>query len=100
MKSKPQVTIWFEPIDRHVIAMHAIRHWDMPSNGVFMLVIAAEVNRRSLLREKIAEITALLEQRERTLMAWHGRSWRHRLCDRVVDRSVYDWETFVEDCGD
>ncbi len=93
----PQITYWRERIDvvvrpvtgrgrqrwgvesfgsDRIYVGHAVRNWDVPSNGVFALFTAEEINSypgwRQTLREK-------LEARERRLFHEFGRYWRGHL---------------------
>lgn len=85
----PQITYWRTRIDYcfnngkgeawvgtdRIWAGHAIRNWDVPSNGVFMLFTGDEIRGwewRNALKEK-------LEARERRLFHEFGRLWRGHL---------------------
>jgi hypothetical protein len=85
MKNLPQIHYWTDRIDAHVISVHAVRGWgDRPSNGVFLLMPAADWRRWQPRQDAEAELTRRIKERERVLLGWYGpRDWRNHLCDRI-----------------
>lgn len=87
MKAKPQIHFWTEVIERHsihtripnVLALNACRAWMFPANGVFMIFTSDELlswDSRRHCRELVAK---KLEARERALLDYYGRHFRHHL---------------------
>jgi hypothetical protein len=85
MKTLPQIHFWTDRIDRDVISVHAVRGWgDRPSNGVFLLMPAADWNHGLRRTDAQSELMRRLKERERILLGWYGpRDWRNHLCDRI-----------------
>lgn len=85
MKPKPQIHLWVEPVEinaaaghESIYAVNACRAWDVPANGVFMLFFGHEFVGWN--RSTVAELLKRkLEARERALVNWYGRSYRHHL---------------------
>jgi hypothetical protein len=85
MKNLPQIHYWVDRIDAWVISVHAVRGWgDRPSNGVFLIMPAADWRKWYSRQDAEAELIRRLKERERTLFNWYGpRDWRNHLCDRI-----------------
>lgn len=89
LKAMPQVATWWECIDPYALAVHAVRCWDMPSNGEFILVTTAEIAQPGSWGKRVEfEIKAIerLKEREAILWNFYGRAWRHHMLDRI------DWD--------
>lgn len=81
----PQIMFWFERVDRgsdRIWSGHAVRNWDLPSNGVFALFTHAEIHDT---RQWHSVLRAKLEARERRLFSEFGHRWRHHLADYSED---------------
>jgi hypothetical protein len=85
MKNLPKIHIWREMIEPGVFAYNAVRGWQEPSNGVFILAAMPERGYFTYQeREEIgAELARRLRNREHQLVAWYGRHWRHHMTDRI-----------------
>lgn len=87
-KKKPQVVYWRDRIDDLFTTVHACRAWDVPSNGVFLLVtrdaIATWSGRDEI--ERILEVK--LSRREQAASAAFGHQWRRHL----TDMQFYGWD--------
>jgi len=85
MKNLPGIDFWWDKIDDRALSAHAVRRWQEPSNGVFMLVAIPSCGYVSYReREQIqTELERRLRNREHQLAAWYGRHWRHHLTDRI-----------------
>jgi len=86
MKNLPKIHFWNERIDSGTVAFNALRGWQEPSNGVFMLAAIPACGYFSwTAREEIQhELEKRLRTREHQLVAWYGRHWRHHLTDRIT----------------
>lgn len=95
MKGLPKITYWIDPItvpslnDRGtsdwVYACSAVRNWDVPSNGVFLIFTHAELfdwRKRVAWREALKHA---LEQREKRIAREYQRRARHHLTDYFDD---------------
>ena len=84
-KHLPKIAFWHDRIDTHVVSFHAVRCWDLPSNGVFLLTPFPTCGYFSWSERQdiISELTRRLVERERILFNWYGRAWRHHLCERI-----------------
>jgi hypothetical protein len=83
----PAILFWRTRIDEHVWACHAVRNWDRPSNGVFMLVTTDELfcrewSKRLDWRGHLAD---KLGEREKRLFREYGRFWKDYLCEYTDD---------------
>lgn len=98
MQKLPQIAYWKERINDHdhgnippgtdlIIACHACRNWDMPSNGVFLLFTWAELfgSPYSVRRDWKGELKAALEARERRLVRQYERRVKHHLAEYFED---------------
>lgn len=85
MMKVPRVTIWRERIDGTASVVHAVRNWDVPSNGVFMLIVSADWQTWDNRSRLMKEITEKLQERELRLFREFGRLWRHHLCHYFDD---------------
>lgn len=85
MKPLPGVIIWYERIDGDMFALHCVRKWDLPSNGVFLLVHPGELATWDGRQAAFRTIERKLELREKRLAMWHGRRWRHHMTEYNFD---------------
>ena len=91
MKNLPAITYWRERVGHEpggptIYAVHAVRNWDVPSNGVFLLYTASELHGNwDSRRDWRKELAEKLGKRERALAAEFGRYLRDHLCDYSAD---------------
>lgn len=92
MQKLPKIHIWIDRIDRDVVSVHAVRGWgDRQSNGVFLIMPAADWKRWEPKWDAQRELERRLKDRERALLSWYGRDWRNHLCARIrADGRIID----------
>jgi hypothetical protein len=99
MEKLPRINFWKErvtgdgqhgnipPGTDFVIACHACRNWDVPSNGVFLLFTWEELYGREYSKrvDWRARLEEALKARERRLVRDYSRRVRHHLADYYDD---------------
>lgn len=85
----PAIVFWFEPIDSVMLCGHAMRAWERPSNGVFVLI--QRENYRSW--DDVQGVKRILEQklrqREAGMMKKLGQHRWHLMFEREGwDRAI------------
>lgn len=70
-----------------VYACHAVRNWDVPSNGVFALFPFEDLFSREYSKrvDWYGVLAARLAERERRLFREYGRMWKHHLTEYFDD---------------
>lgn len=105
MKNKPRINYWTTAVDRGMLAVHAVRAWDVPSNGVFILVTPHErygVTLQGKYQPPInwaAQLVARLDERERIIVREYGRQARYNLTVEIGpdDKPIDGTQTWPAD---